>query len=171
MTAERRPSSDELLAIAEMVWTSYLDPAGEYPLVVDGVAEPGTAAADVIATVAISGAWHGRVQLCFSPPAARRAAAALLGFEEGEEGEEVGEGDVADAVGELANIIGGSVKSLMPQPTALSLPAVTTDGSVDRTGTEVCRLSGTWRGEPVSVAVQESAALYVGVSRTGETSR
>jgi chemotaxis protein CheX len=168
MNEQRRPSSDELLAIAEMVWTSYLDPEGEYPLVVDGVPEPGTATADVVATVEISGAWRGRVLLSFSPPAAGRAAAALLGFDEGEE---VADGDVADAVGELANIIGGSVKSLMPQPTALSLPAVTTDGSADRSGTVVCRLSGTWRGEPVSVAVQESAALYVGVSRTGETSR
>jgi chemotaxis protein CheX len=165
---ERKPSSEELLAIAEMVWTSYLDPEDEYPLVVDGVPDPGTAAADVVATVTISGAWQGRVLLAFSPPAARRATAALCGLDEADD---AGDGDVADAVGELVNIIGGSVKSLMPQPTALSLPAVTTDGSADLSGTEVCRLTGTWRGEPVSVAVQESAQLYVGVSRTGETSR
>jgi chemotaxis protein CheX len=165
---ERKPSSDELLAIAEMVWTSYLDPEGEHPLVVDGEPDPGTAAANVVATVSISGAWQGRVLLAFSPPAARRAAAALLGLDEADD---AGDGDVADAVGELVNIIGGSVKSLMPQPTALSLPAVTTDGSADLSGTEVCRLTGTWRGEPVSVAVQESAEVYVGVSRTGETSR
>ena len=36
--------------------------------------------------------------------------------------------DVTDAVGELVNIIGGSVKSLMPQPTVLSLPSVRTGG-------------------------------------------
>jgi chemotaxis protein CheX len=163
-----RPSNDELLAIAEMVWTSYLDPAGEHPLVVDGVPDPGTGTADVVAIVSISGAWKGRVLLSFSPPAARRAAAALLGIEEADD---VGDGDVADAVGELANIIGGSVKSLMPQPTALSLPAVHTGGSAGPGGAEVCRITGTWQGEPVSVAVQASAALYVGVSRTGETSR
>ena len=168
MTAQRKPSADDLLGIAEMVWASYLDPAGVYPLVVNGVPDPGAGTADVIATVSISGAWDGRVLLSFSPIAAKHAAAALLGFDEADE---VGESDVVDAVGELANIIGGSVKSLMPQPTALSLPAVSTDGSADLSGTEVCRLTGTWMGEPVSVAVQESAALYVGVSRTGETSQ
>ena len=149
-----------------MVWTSYLDPMGEHPLVVDGVPDPGVGTADVVATVAISGAWDGRVLLCFSPPAARRAAAALLGVEEADE---VGDVDVADAVGELANIIGGSVKSLMPQPTVLSLPAVS-HGAFPELGGEVCRLTGTWNGEPVSVAVHE-VAVYVGVSRTGETSQ
>jgi chemotaxis protein CheX len=168
MTAQQRPTSEELLAIAEMVWTSYLDPVGEHPLVVDGVPDPGAGKAVVMATVAISGAWHGRVLLSFSPVAAGRAAAALLGIEEGDD---VSDGDVADAVGELANIIGGSVKSLMPQPTALSLPSVATDGAADVGGTDVCRVTGTWLGEPVSVAVQESAALYVGVTRTGETAR
>jgi chemotaxis protein CheX len=166
MTAEGRPNDAELLAIAEMVWTSYLDPTGEHPLVVDGVPDPGTGPAEVVATVAISGAWDGRVLLCFSPPAARRAAAALLGIEEADE---VGDGDVADAIGELANIIGGGVKSLMPQPTALSLPAVSAHGFPDL-GHELCRVTGTWRGEPVSVAVHE-VAVYVGVSRTGETAR
>jgi chemotaxis protein CheX len=163
---QHKPNTEELLSIAEMVWASYLDPAGEYPLVVDTDAGPGVAAADVVATVAISGAWDGRVLLSFTPLAAKRAAAALLGLEEAED---MGDADVADAVGELVNIIGGSVKSLMTQPTALSLPAVST-GPFPDLGGEVCRVSGTWRGEPVSVAVHE-IAVYVGVSRTGETSR
>jgi chemotaxis protein CheX len=116
----------------------------------------------VVATVAISGAWDGRVLLSFSEIASQRAAAALLGIGV----DELSQGDVADAVGELANIIGGSVKSLMPQPTVLSLPAVAVGGFPD-VGGEVCRLTGTWIGEPVSVAVHE-IAVYVGVSRTGE---
>jgi len=164
MTVQHRPNTEELLSIAEMVWASYLDPAGEHPLEVDPV--PGPGVTDVVANVAISGAWDGRVLLSFSPLAAKRAAGALLGVEEAEQ---VGDADVVDAVGELVNIIGGGVKSLMPQPTVLSLPAVS-HGAFPELGGEVCRLTGTWNGEPVSVAVHE-VAVYVGVSRTGETSQ
>jgi chemotaxis protein CheX len=164
MTVQHKPNTEELLSIAEMVWASYLDPAGEHPLVVDPV--PGRGVTDVVATVAISGAWDGRVLLSFSPVAARRATAALMGVEVTDE---VTDDDVTDSVGELANIIGGSVKSLMPQPTVLSLPAVS-HGAFPELGGEVCRLTGTWMGEPVSVAVHE-VAVYVGVSRTGETSQ
>jgi chemotaxis protein CheX len=160
-----RTSTEELLSIAEMVWASYLDPAGEHPLVVDPAPGRGYGATDVVATVAISGAWDGRVLLSFSETAARRATAALLGSGV----EDLNHDDVADAVGELANIIGGSVKSLMPQPAVLSLPAVAVGGFPD-VGGEVCRLTGTWIGEPVSVAVHE-IAVYVGVSRTGEEAR
>jgi chemotaxis protein CheX len=166
MTVQHKPNTEELVSIAEMVWSSYLDPEGEHPLVVDPAPGRSLGPTDVVATVAISGAWDGRVLLSFSPPAARRAAAALLAIAEVDD---LGEGDVADAVGELANIIGGSVKSLMPQPTVLSLPAVHT-GAFPELGGEVCRVTGTWDGEPVSVAVHE-VAVYVGVSRTGETSQ
>jgi chemotaxis protein CheX len=166
MTVRHTPSTEELLSIAEMVWASYLDPAGDHPLQVDPGSGSPIGASDVVATVAISGAWDGRVLLSFSAVAAKRAAAALLGLEDAED---MGDTDVADAVGELANIIGGSVKSLMLQPTVLSLPAVST-GPFPDLGGEVCRVAGTWRGEPVSVAVHE-IAVYVEVSRTGETSR
>jgi chemotaxis protein CheX len=166
MTVWHKLDTEELLSIAEMVWASYLDPAGDHPFEPDPEPGPGVAATDVVATVGISGAWDGRVLLTFSPDAAKRAAAALLGADEAED---VGEADVVDAVGELVNIIGGSVKSLMPQPTVLSMPAVHT-GAFPELGGEVCRITGTWMGEPVSVAVHE-VAVYVGVSRTGETSR
>jgi chemotaxis protein CheX len=165
MTTQRKPSADELQGIAEMVWASYLDPVGESPLLVGGEPAPGAGPLEVVATVSISGAWDGRVILSFSPTASKHAAAALLGFDGSEE---VGDSDVADAIGELANIIGGSVKSLMPQPTVLSLPSVSHETFPDL-GHEVCRVAGTWLGEPVSVAVHE-VAVYAGVSRTGETS-
>ena len=165
MTVQHKPNTEELVSIAEMVWSSYLDPDGVRPLVVDPAPGWGLGPTDVVATVAISGAWDGRVLLSFSPPAARRAAAALLAIAEVDD---VGEGDVADAVGELANIIGGSVKSLMPQPTVLSLPAVRTGPPGELAGTEMLLLTGTWMNEPVSIAVLESADAYVG---TGGTAR
>jgi chemotaxis protein CheX len=158
------PVDEDLWAMVEMVWASYLDPFGENPLVPAAVdAGP----VDVTGVVSVSGAWIGRVIVTFSPTASQRATAALLGID----ATEVSSADVDDAVGELANIIGGSVKSLMPQPTVLSLPAVRAGGFPEDVGTTVCQLSGTWLDEPVSVAVLESAAEFAGVSRTGGTSR
>jgi chemotaxis protein CheX len=76
--------------------------------------------------------------------------------------------DITDAVGELVNIIGGSVKSLMPQPTVLSLPSVRTGPAGELPGTEVVHLTGTWMDEPITIAVLESADAYAG---TGGSAR
>jgi chemotaxis protein CheX len=85
--------------------------------------------------------------------AARNAAGALLGIDLGDV---TGE-DVTDALGELANIIGGNVKSLMPDPSALSLPVVLIDGNTGwPSSVEASRLDGEWLGEPISVRVLES---------------
>jgi chemotaxis protein CheX len=154
-------SPDDLWGIAEMVWASYLDPVGEHPLM-SGPVVQGTD--DVAGMVSISGAWEGRVVVTFTPAASRHAAAALLGAGP----DEMTRDDVEDSVGELVNIVGGSVKSLMPQPTVLSLPEVRT-GGFPGAGTELCHLGGTWRDEPVSIVVLESAAAYVGVSKMGGT--
>jgi len=88
-----------------------------------------------------------------SAAAARNAAAALLGVEL----DDVTTEDVTDALGELANIIGGNVKSLLPEPCALSLPHVLIHGeSGYPLVMEVCKLEATWRDESVSVVVLES---------------
>jgi chemotaxis protein CheX len=43
-------------------------------------------------------------------------------------------GDIWDGWAELTNMVGGSVKALLPEPSALSLPTVTTHGSALRPG-------------------------------------
>ena len=52
--------------------------------------------------------------------AAQRAAAAFLAMDE----DEVAEDDVVDVMGELANIVGGNVKSMLPSGCFVSLPHV-----------------------------------------------
>ncbi len=86
----------------------------------------------------------------------------------GMEVDEVTEDDVADALGELANMIGGNVKSILPELSALSLPHVHAEGSAGRypSSAEVCKLSGTWLDEYVAVTVLESTADLAGVNRT-----
>ena len=48
-------------------------------------------------------------------------------FQTGED--DLDDGDIADAFGELANIIGGSLKCLQPEPSQLSLPTVSQGAS------------------------------------------
>lgn len=151
MTAS--PSEEDLAAIAEQVWASYLDPEELAPFL------PFPAASNIVevsASVSVTGAWRGHVVLTCSALVAKNASAALLGLEP----EDVTADDIVDSLGELANIIGGNVKSLLPEPSALSLPHVLV-GRVDQehwpSVTEVCCLNGSWRDEMVRIAVLESA--------------
>jgi hypothetical protein len=64
--------------------------------------------------------------------------------------------DVADALGELANVLGGNIKSVLPGPSALGLPKI---GSAPPTGplTDVRRVHGQWRGQSLTITVQGAA--------------
>jgi chemotaxis protein CheX len=81
---------------------------------------PAEAAAYVTGCVRISGGWQGTVTIEMSARLARTAAAALFSMAE----TNVTEAEVRDAVGELANVIGGNLKALMPGACQLSLPTV-----------------------------------------------
>ncbi|MCK4176679.1 chemotaxis protein CheX [Aciditerrimonas ferrireducens] len=107
----------EHLAAALAALAPELDrPAGEGCV---GPSEPAKGPA-LTASVAISGAWNGLVSLQVTEPAARALAQAVFAVPQ------VGFEDLADAVGELVNIVGGNLKGLLPAPTQLSLPTVAT---------------------------------------------
>ncbi len=78
------------------------------------------AEAYITGCVQITGDWQGAVTVELAVSLARRVAAALFAMEPAE----LGDGEVGDAVGELANMLGGNVKALMPGSCQLSLPAV-----------------------------------------------
>lgn len=108
------------------------------------------------ASVQVSGAWTGSVLVSCSEAFAGYAAASM--FESTVD--DLGPEDISDALGEIANMIGGSVKSLMPEPSQLSLPLVTFGSTrqVVPGGTlvqEMHRLCGT---EPFHVSVIEPSA-------------
>ncbi|MGE3166594.1 MAG: chemotaxis protein CheX [Planctomycetota bacterium] len=73
---------------------------------------------EVVASVAIAGAWNGSVAVVCSENLARRAAGALFEKPFGEVTLE----ELSDAMGELANMIGGNLKSLLPAPSHLETP-------------------------------------------------
>ena len=64
------------------------------------------------------------------------------------------EEDVADAFGEIANVVGGNVKAAAARPVrSLSLPDVG-DAPAVRNPADICRVDVLWRGEPLSISVQ-----------------
>jgi chemotaxis protein CheX len=144
------PTTEDLSSIADQVWSSYLDPDGVEPLI--PIAGGGAAHTGVVASVSISGGWSGHVVVSCSTDAAKQAAAAFLMMD----ATEVSTADVADVMGELANIVGGNVKSMLPAASFVSLPHVV-DGSESAVHWPACQqvteLAGTWRGEPVSISM------------------
>ncbi len=144
------PSADDLEVITREVWTSFLD--GDPDGLLPGASEPD--AEQVTGCVHLSGAYVGSIMLRCSAPAARYAAAALFSMQP----TDVTQVEVVDALGELANMVGGNVKSMLPGPSALSLPLVV-HGQLAVPGAEVMReVALSWRGESLVVSLWQQAA-------------
>jgi chemotaxis protein CheX len=144
-------SENDLAEMLEQIWVSYLDPDGVHPLIRTGDAQP----SEVHSSVSITGSWSGHVVYASSATAARRAAAAFLAMAP----DEVSPEDISDALGELANIVGGNLKAMLPPGALLSLPQVvlapdsaTRYPNADR----ISGLYGRWEGEPVSISMWRS---------------
>ncbi|MET0495671.1 MAG: chemotaxis protein CheX [Actinoplanes sp.] len=142
----------DLAEMVEQVWVSYLDPEGINPLVITGDAKQPS---EVHSTVSITGSWHGHLVYASSKTAAQRAAAAFLAMEP----DEVGQEDISDVLGELANIVGGNVKAMLPAGCFLSLPTVVLapdTASYYPAAERISGLYGAWDGEPVSISMWQS---------------
>ena len=143
MTITAEPSYDDVQMVVEEVWSSFL--GAEEPLL---PAAPAELSVGWSAAVTVSGEWHGMVSVELPTGLAEEVTRRMLAVDE------TFDEDVADAVGELVNMIGGNVKSLMPGPSVLSLPVVAA-GRVARPSdvVEVCRLDASWAGTPLLVSV------------------
>ncbi len=110
-------SSEELASVFEAIWSSVL----ELPV------EPSTPDDPVLSlrglltgTVHITGGFSGALLVECPTEFARLIAGRMFAMEPSE----VGESEVRDAIGEIANIAGGNLKALCPPPSQLSLPTV-----------------------------------------------
>lgn len=87
------------------------------------VADPGApeeVGGTVAGCVTITGEWTGAVFVHCLAPVAHRVARIAFSLPEGEPESEL----VHDAVGELANVIAGNLKAMLPGPGHLSIPTV-----------------------------------------------
>lgn len=137
------PGLVDVQMVIEEVWSSFL--GTDEPLV---VGEPGPVETGWSAAVTVAGAWEGMISVELPTATAEEVCRRMLGVED------THDEDVADAVGELVNMIGGNIKSLMPGPSVLSLPVVAA-GRMARPSdaTEVCRVDARWAGAPLQVCV------------------
>lgn len=143
------PDESSLREVTDFVWGTLLrtDIAPTRP---DAHAPRG----GYVGRVRITGSWEGALTLACTGPLARRAAGALFDMPPGE----VTDGDVADALGEITNVMSGNVKALLPAPSRLSLPDVH-EARIDhaRAGSTVRELWFTCEGEPFVVRLEAGA--------------
>ncbi|RHA44514.1 chemotaxis protein CheX [Cellulomonas rhizosphaerae] len=110
---------DQIHAIAQEVFAAMVDGDlglllpwdGDLPDIVDAL----------VAWVDLHGEWSGRAVLVTGSDTAHDLARVLLGLDDGDA---VSRADLVDAFGEIANVVGGNLKSLLPTPGTLGLPQV-----------------------------------------------
>jgi chemotaxis protein CheX len=145
MTLTMEPSLGDVHAVVEEVWSSFLG-AEEPILPLPTPLPPG----GWMAAITVSGGWDAQVTVNLSDAGALHVTSTMLMCPV----EECSDEDLRDALGELVNMVGGNIKSLMPGPSVLSLPAVAAGRAVHPTGSvELARFDGVWAGQPVRVTV------------------
>ena len=157
-TGERRRAGEAPLLIAELIdEETVLSIVQEAWLALVGdeeylLALPGGHPDDAISSwVEVVGPWTGSVVITTARSTAEDLARCLLK----EHAPPVIEAeDIEDALGELANVVGGNVKAVLPGPSALGLPDV---GSAPAAVADVCRVDVLWRGQSLAISVQGSA--------------
>jgi hypothetical protein len=157
-TGERRRTSDTPLSITDLIdeetvrsivqeaWSALI---GEDELLVP---LPGGLPENAVSSwVHVAGPWNGIVVLTCGRSTAEQLSRELL---KEHAPPVIEDEDIEDALGELANVVGGNVKAVLPGPSALGLPEV---GSAPAAGPDTCRVDLLWRGQSLSISVQGSS--------------
>lgn len=142
---------DQILAITQDVFAAMIDGGEvlvfESDAVVGDLVDPVCAWVDM--TVAVLG-LGARAVVRTETAAAHQLTRALLMMDSGEA---VGLEDLTDAFGELANVVGGNVKSLLAAPAVLSMPTVAPRAPELDPGQFLQDLTLDWRGHILVVSL------------------
>jgi chemotaxis protein CheX len=135
-------------AIAAEIFASMID--RESGLVTSWSGGPPTVSDPVYAWIELSTAPVSRLQLTTDAGTADELTRAFLAI--GSAGP-VSEADLADALGEITNVLGGNVKALLTEHVELSLPEVSRqrpsrDGAAGRQEIPLA-----WRGRPLVISL------------------
>lgn len=142
-------TGDDLAGIMENIWIAILG------MSIENVGDREVSADELISgCVHITGPWSGALLIECSPIAAKSVGVAMFAMDLAE----VGDSEMRDAIGELANIAGGNFKSLLPMGCQLSLPTVV-DGSqyklIISNSSLVCQRSFDSEGQYVAIKIFE----------------
>lgn len=145
---------ETLASLAADIWSSMLglelEPSNGH------MADLGHSAT-ITGCVQITGDWSGAVTVRCPTDLAKKFAGAMFAAEPGE----LAADEVRDALGELTNMTGGSVKGLVPGECQLGIPAVAEGLDYSLTvprGQAVCTVEFEHEGEPLEVIVYTMAA-------------
>ncbi len=140
--------AETVQSIADEVWPSLVgDGEAFVPVPVPPPAEVVSAWVDII------GPWTGSVVVTCAPATAAALTESVL---MSRPPEVVDDEDVADALGELANVLGGNIKSVLPGDSRLGLPQIGVAPPRGRLD-DVRSLVGQWRGNFLTITVQGAA--------------
>jgi chemotaxis protein CheX len=139
---------DQMYAIAEQVFSAMVD--GDVGLLQRWVGDVPAIADPLVAWVDLHGDWTGRAALTTSLPVAHDLTRALIKLDAHEE---VVAEDLVDAFGELANVVGGNLKALMPTHGTLGLPQVASVVPDVAGMVSVEELHLSWRGHLIVVSI------------------
>jgi chemotaxis protein CheX len=138
---------EQLVRMVREVWDSFMLGHVEHVAIED--APPPELV--TCANVSLSGEWDAVVMFEVEPAMAAALSGTLLGVD----GPDVSEADIADTIGEFANVLGGNLKATVPGTCVMSLPVVslkTTQPKV-KDAVEVQRVAFRWEGQHAWVAV------------------
>jgi chemotaxis protein CheX len=156
-------TNDNVQTLTRQAWQNMLGEDVE-----SDVFAPADTAATLTSCVHITGEWDGAVTIGCSRELARTITEVMFGMEPGE----ASTGDIEDAFGELANVIGGGLKSLLPGTSMLSLPTVADGVAMTFPGSEVVLVQGfRARNESVVVAVHQRTGSDDPTTPTGDRSQ
>jgi chemotaxis protein CheX len=144
------PNPEQIIHVVKTVWSTQL---GLHPEPDASAAAPSTKPT-MTGAVHITGAFSGCVRLECSRALIRRAAAIMFDADD----DRLTADDERDVIGELANVITGNIKALIPGSNSISLPTIV-EGDDYRLSTLNVRSAQdfgfTVGGEPMMVTVVE----------------
>jgi chemotaxis protein CheX len=139
--------TEHLRALADDMWTTLLTPPPEPADEVD------FAGWTIASHIELVGGWYGCLQVETSVDGGAAIAGQMLDLPFAD----VNLPDLQDALGELANILGGSVKSCVEVSTALSLPQVGKPAPPVGEVESLLRVCSWWNGHPIVVTLADGA--------------
>ena len=140
--------TDPVYDIAEEVFMAMIDPEDGAVRRWDG--DQPALDRPLHAWVDVEGFPSGRVLLSTELSTAEEVTRSLLGMAPDEP---VQDADIVDAFGEVANVVGGNIKALGPDPGALTLPQVKHDRPPTQPDALLYELGLDWRGRLLVISL------------------
>lgn len=138
----------EVAQIAQEIFAAMID--RQPGLLTSWPAGPATVADPLYAWVDLGTVPASRVQLATAGATADALARAFLTMGQAEP---VSADDVVDAFGEIANVLGGNIKALLPEHVGLTLPEVSRADPSGQRGVEGAEALFAWRGAPLVISL------------------